>query len=836
MHKPLRLRAAHVVLRICLCLSFILMPAYVLAQDAEPTPAIPAEGETSPQLYLPLLQQPAAAAGTPPGGPEPGEEPTVLINHPLAYAADLELTPNSLGSMPAQFEAALLAAVGPGAAQQEHAAAALLPTIIDLPLALQQAISQGVLDDPRAAGAGKTYMISTYRSEGNWGQAIAVPQDIVDAGWEVDFSDDELIELLSWRGPSGRYYTYAKGSEGFRLLAAAVPAWFAEYTDPMGVERAAALAEDYLFPWTSGQKWFKNGGWHPVSGGTTGNAIDFQPQIASGDYAIKYAVLAPISGTVTKICGPDSVGQSSLKISSSEVGTTKILHMDDASIPTAILNKSVARGQYLGHSHLPNKETDKGCGYGAARHIHVVLPTKEMKINGYAANDVAAARSATLYESSNRRVDNHLANVTVAGIWTNDGGSNWDTNKTSFRPGEAIRYVAAIKNNSNSALPVHLQFEASGPSGRIAYYAGTHSTGTGTQLWGLGATIPANAASGSYTLRVTVTYNGASSSRSTTFTVQTIDCGSRYKAEYYSNRDLAGSSPDVVCEGWPISHDWGNSGPGGGVPSDNFSARWTGTATFGAGRYRFVAEADDGVRVWFDDTLIINEWRDQGTTTFRHERDVTAGAHRIRVEYYERGGGAVARFRWEQVTGGGTSGNIARGRPSYSSSQESTEYGAGKANDGSTGTRWSSRISTSLETQWWYVDLGGKPYSKVRVNWEHAYGARHFIGWSNDCANFNGYEFTISGPGVYTYDIGNHSERCVGIFMLQRAPRMNNYSIWEIEVASGSFAASAEVGGSVDGGMAADSSVGLRPAREEEVTYTVPGGAAGTLYLPVITD
>jgi hypothetical protein len=130
----------------------------------------------------------------------------------------------------------------------------------------------------------------------------------------------------------------------------------------------------------------------------------------------------------------------------------------------------------------------------------------------------------------------------------------------------------------------------------------------------------------------------------------TVNCSSdQYKAEYFNNRHLSGSPTLTRCESWPINHDWGSGGPGGGVGTDNFSARWTGTAYIAAGTYTFIARADDGIRVWLSNVLIIDEWRDQAPTEFRVTRSVPAGIHSIRVEYYENVFGAVAQFRWEQA-------------------------------------------------------------------------------------------------------------------------------------------------------------------------------------------
>lgn len=116
--------------------------------------------------------------------------------------------------------------------------------------------------------------------------------------------------------------------------------------------------------------------------------------------------------------------------------------------------------------------------------------------------------------------------------------------------------------------------------------------------------------------------------------------------EFFSNTYL-GSAPDArVCEA-PIDHDWGNGAPVAGMPTDNFSARWEGSVSFSARAYTFIARADDGIRVWVDGALIIDQWHDQAPTEYRVTRNMTAGSHNILVRYYEHSGGAVAQFRWE---------------------------------------------------------------------------------------------------------------------------------------------------------------------------------------------
>ena len=67
---------------------------------------------------------------------------------------------------------------------------------------------------------------------------------------------------------------------------------------------------------------------------------------------------------------------------------------------------------------------------------------------------------------------------------------------------------------------------------------------------------------------------------------------------------------------------------------------------FAAGSYVFTARADDGIRVYVDGVLAIDEWIDQAATTYQATRTLSAGAHTIVVEYYERAGLAVAQVSW----------------------------------------------------------------------------------------------------------------------------------------------------------------------------------------------
>lgn len=117
---------------------------------------------------------------------------------------------------------------------------------------------------------------------------------------------------------------------------------------------------------------------------------------------------------------------------------------------------------------------------------------------------------------------------------------------------------------------------------------------------------------------------------------------SGWRAEYFDNQTLSGE-PVLVQDVENINFNWGEGSPGEGVPADNFSARYERTLNFSYGNYVIQTTADDGVRVYVDDELIINDWT-RGPARDRTFQRVLSGSHTIRIEYFEATGVAQLRF------------------------------------------------------------------------------------------------------------------------------------------------------------------------------------------------
>jgi hypothetical protein len=129
----------------------------------------------------------------------------------------------------------------------------------------------------------------------------------------------------------------------------------------------------------------------------------------------------------------------------------------------------------------------------------------------------------------------------------------------------------------------------------------------------------------------------------------TLGPGGGVQAEYFNGME-PGGVPVLAQVEDAIDHSW--SGEVAAGISDNVSARWTAdleaplTETF-----TLITTSDDGVRLWLDGVLVIENWTDHGSTDNVAAVDLVAGqVYSIRMEWYENTGGAVARLSWESPT------------------------------------------------------------------------------------------------------------------------------------------------------------------------------------------
>ncbi len=113
---------------------------------------------------------------------------------------------------------------------------------------------------------------------------------------------------------------------------------------------------------------------------------------------------------------------------------------------------------------------------------------------------------------------------------------------------------------------------------------------------------------------------------------------------YFANPNLEGT-PVFTRDDPTIDFAWGAGSPGGGVPTNDFSARWTRWLLIDTpGNWTFTTIADHAVRLFVDDNLVIDAWNDQPITAHTVSLNLTQSFHLVRMEYSHQTGDAEAHL------------------------------------------------------------------------------------------------------------------------------------------------------------------------------------------------
>jgi hypothetical protein len=121
-------------------------------------------------------------------------------------------------------------------------------------------------------------------------------------------------------------------------------------------------------------------------------------------------------------------------------------------------------------------------------------------------------------------------------------------------------------------------------------------------------------------------------------------------ARYYADANLQNLALERIDD--TINFNWQLGVPAPGVQSEAFSVRWTGWVTAAySEEYTFHTVSDDGVRLWVNEQLLIDNWTlHQATTDTGRIRLEVGQPVSIRMEYFEHTGNAVAKLRWSSVS------------------------------------------------------------------------------------------------------------------------------------------------------------------------------------------
>ena len=118
-------------------------------------------------------------------------------------------------------------------------------------------------------------------------------------------------------------------------------------------------------------------------------------------------------------------------------------------------------------------------------------------------------------------------------------------------------------------------------------------------------------------------------------------------AEYFGNLTLTGA-PLLKRVDSNVDFEWNNVSPAPGVPSENYSVRWTGELVPPVdGDYRIGGNTDGGYRIYLDGKKFVDDFAPHGPRTITTLIHLQAGhTYPIRMEYYHTSWESTARLLW----------------------------------------------------------------------------------------------------------------------------------------------------------------------------------------------
>ncbi|PYL00907.1 MAG: hypothetical protein DME19_03470, partial [Verrucomicrobia bacterium] len=125
--------------------------------------------------------------------------------------------------------------------------------------------------------------------------------------------------------------------------------------------------------------------------------------------------------------------------------------------------------------------------------------------------------------------------------------------------------------------------------------------------------------------------------------------GTGLTGRYWSNQlKTTNGTPTLVRLDPTVNFDWGDGSPAPSISTNSFTTLWTGQVQPQVSEtYTFYTFTDDGVRLWVNNQLVIDQWIDQPPTEWTGTIALDAGRrYDIKMAFYENAGGAVATLSW----------------------------------------------------------------------------------------------------------------------------------------------------------------------------------------------
>jgi hypothetical protein len=125
-----------------------------------------------------------------------------------------------------------------------------------------------------------------------------------------------------------------------------------------------------------------------------------------------------------------------------------------------------------------------------------------------------------------------------------------------------------------------------------------------------------------------------------------VGTGNGLLGQYYDNQDFTDLKITRVDP--KVAFDWSSSSPDPAINTEHYSVRWTGQVQAEySQKYTFYTISDDGVRLWVNGKLLIDNWTDHAATQNSGTIALQAGQkYDIEMDFYQDRGRSVAKLAW----------------------------------------------------------------------------------------------------------------------------------------------------------------------------------------------
>ena len=124
--------------------------------------------------------------------------------------------------------------------------------------------------------------------------------------------------------------------------------------------------------------------------------------------------------------------------------------------------------------------------------------------------------------------------------------------------------------------------------------------------------------------------------------------GTGLRGNYFDGIQDPAGTPTISQIDPLIYFNWNGNSPATGVGGTNWAAEWKGQIqAFTTGTYTFNTLSDDGIRVWINGQLVIDDYNPHAPTTDQATVQMVAGQKvTIDIKFFQAGGGSVLQLYW----------------------------------------------------------------------------------------------------------------------------------------------------------------------------------------------